>query len=241
VQSRDLRGRPVGEEVAQRDDRAEDAPGQGERRELRRAEVADDRRVGQEVERLGGQRAQRGDREPQDLAVDGGAALHRGHSTMRAMRRSAALAVSLGLAFGACTKESPPMPSTCIDTGRDGYERALAAVPGAVRLPGGAAISTCLERVRTDAELQNLGSVVHAVAEGLAERARGGAGDAASVDAARRLGYLSAAVSVGAGRSNGISAELARRVETTGVGVVDGPPAIARALAEGQAAGRARG
>ncbi|MCW2986742.1 MAG: hypothetical protein JWR63_4312, partial [Conexibacter sp.] len=140
---------------------------------------------------------------------------------MRAMRRSAVLAVSLALAFGACTKESPPMPSTCIDTGRDGYERALAAVPGDVRLPGGVAISTCLERVRTDAELQNLGAVVHSTAEALAEQARGGG--AAAVEAARRLGFLSAAVSVGAGRSNGIAAELARRVETTGIGVADGP------------------
>ena len=40
-----------------------------ERRELRAAEMADDRGVGEHVERLGGERAQREPGEPQDLAV----------------------------------------------------------------------------------------------------------------------------------------------------------------------------
>jgi hypothetical protein len=128
------------------------------------------------------------------------------------------------------------MPSTCIDTDQAGYERALASAPRPVLLPGGVAISTCAERVRTDAELQNLGSVVHAVAEDLAVRAR--AGDAV---AARQLGFLSAAVSDGASRSNGISAELARRVENAGVGVRETSTAVARELDAGLVAGRARG
>jgi hypothetical protein len=129
------------------------------------------------------------------------------------------------------------MPRACIDTDRDGYERALARAPDAVVLPGGTLISTCLRRVRTDAELQNLGATVHAVAEELAGRARED-GDAR---AALRLGFLSAAVSRGASRSNGIAAELARRVETAGTGVRERSPAVARALAEGLAAGEARG
>jgi hypothetical protein len=160
---------------------------------------------------------------------------------MVAMRCRAAVAVSLALAFGACTKEPPPMPSTCIDSDRAGYERALAAAPGAVRLPGGVAISTCTQRVRTDAELQNLGAVLHGVAEDLAGRARRGE-DAAAV----RLGYLSGAVSAGAAQSNGIAAELARRIETAGVGLADVrdpdvPGGIPRSLRVGQAAGVARG
>ncbi|HWH94570.1 MAG TPA: hypothetical protein VNT03_11975 [Baekduia sp.] len=152
------------------------------------------------------------------------------------MRCRAALAVCLALALEACTNEPPRMPSTCIDTDRAGYERALQAAPRAVLLPGGAAISACTERVRTDAELQNLGTVVHAVAEDLADRARGG-----DVAAARSLGYLSAAVAVGAERSNGIAAELSRRVETTGFGVREAGVAVARALEAGLSAGRARG
>jgi hypothetical protein len=130
------------------------------------------------------------------------------------------------------------MPSACTDTDRAGYERALAggASDGAVLLPGGVAISTCTRRVRTDAELQNLGSIVHSVAEDLAARARDG-----SVDAARSLGYLSAAVAAGSADSNGISAELSRRVENTGVGVREAGAPVSRALDEGLDAGRALG
>ncbi len=65
------RGRPVGEEVAEADDHAEDRRREGERRQLDRAEVADDRRVDQQVGRLGGQRPERGQREREDLAVVG--------------------------------------------------------------------------------------------------------------------------------------------------------------------------
>jgi hypothetical protein len=129
------------------------------------------------------------------------------------------------------------LPSACIDTDRDGYERALAGAPGAVALLGETLISTCLARVRTDADLQNLGATVHAVAEKLATRARED-GDAR---AALRLGFLSAAVSRGAGHSNGIAAELARRVETAGTGVRERSAAVGRALDEGLAAGTARG
>jgi hypothetical protein len=129
------------------------------------------------------------------------------------------------------------LPSACIDTDGDGYERALAGAPSAVALPGETLISTCLERVRTDADLQNLGAIVHAVAEGLATRAR----EDGDVDAALRLGFLSAAVSRGASHSNGISSELARRVETAGTGVRERSRAMARALDEGLAAGAARG
>jgi hypothetical protein len=162
---------------------------------------------------------------------------------MVAMRCRAALAVSLALAFAfaACTKESPSMPSTCIDTDRAGYEHALTAAPGDVALPGGVTISTCTERVRTDAELQNLGSIVHSVAEELAARAKGADGAVGDADAALRLGYLSGAISAGAAKSNGIAAELARRVQTTTVVLVDAPRRVQRSLRTGAAAGAARG
>jgi hypothetical protein len=129
------------------------------------------------------------------------------------------------------------MPTTCTTTDQAGYERALRTAPGDVRLPGGVPISDCLRLVRNDGDLQNLGAVVHTLAETLAGRVRDG-GDA---DAARELGYLSAAVDSGAERSNGISAELARRVSVTGTGLADISPAVARALTEGQAAGADRG
>ena len=158
---------------------------------------------------------------------------------MQPMRCPSALGVAsaLVLALGpaACGKAEPRMPAACTTTDRAGYERALGAAPGTVRLPGGVPISDCLRRVRTDAQLQELGTIVHAVAEDLAARAAGG--DAVS---ARRLGYLTGAVAAGAERSNGISAELARRVAITGSRLGD-TPALARALAEGADAGQARG
>lgn len=129
------------------------------------------------------------------------------------------------------------MPRACIDTDREGYERALAGAPGAVVLPDETLISTCVQHVRSDADLQNLGAVVHTVAEELATRARDG-GDAR---AALRLGFLAAAVSRGAARSNGVSSELERRIENAGTGVRERSPAVARALDEGLAAGTAHG
>jgi hypothetical protein len=152
---------------------------------------------------------------------------------MTPMRCSAALAVGLALAMGACTKDDPPMPYACSGTDQAGYERALQAAPATVRLPGGVAISDCLRKVRTDAELQNLGAVVHVVAERLADRVR----DDGDLAAARQLGYLAAAVDTGAASSNGISAELARRVSVAATGLSEVSPAVARALTAGQAAG----
>ena len=57
---------------------AEDGERDPERGELRPAEVADDRRVDEEVERLRRERAQRREREPEDLAVVLGAEPHAG-------------------------------------------------------------------------------------------------------------------------------------------------------------------
>ena len=154
---------------------------------------------------------------------------------MEPMRCRAALVVLFALAalvVVACS-DAPPMPSTCTDTDQAGYLRALRAAPGAVRLPGGVAISKCTRLVLNDAELQDLGTVVHGTAEELAARASSG-----SAVAALQLGYLSAAVDRGSG-STGIAAELARRVQTT-LTTVSGR-ALRAALARGAAAGAVRG
>jgi hypothetical protein len=83
VQPRDVGGRGVGEEVAQCDDGRQQRSGERERRELRRAEMADDRRVGEQVQRLGGERAEGGKGQAQDLAVVDGAAQQGPDSTIR--------------------------------------------------------------------------------------------------------------------------------------------------------------
>ena len=71
-----LRGRPVLEKVEDREGAAEDRDRDSERGELGPTEMSDDRRVDEEVERFGRQRAQRGEREPEDLAVVLGAEGH---------------------------------------------------------------------------------------------------------------------------------------------------------------------
>ena len=67
--ARHLRGRSVREEVEHREGAAQQEPGGAERRELRGAEVADDRRVDEHEGRLCGERPEREDGEAKDLAV----------------------------------------------------------------------------------------------------------------------------------------------------------------------------
>src|SRR5262249_50066594 len=66
---RDLGGRPVLKEVEDREERAEDRRRDPERGELGAAEMPDDGRVDEQVERFSGEGAERGEREPDDLAV----------------------------------------------------------------------------------------------------------------------------------------------------------------------------
>ena len=151
---------------------------------------------------------------------------------MRAAATVAVLTIA-GLVPTACGEDQPELPGACRD-GPAPVVRALEAAPGAVRLPDGTSLSTCVRRARSDAELQDLGSTYTRVADGLAGRMAG------SDRAAVRLGYLIAAVRRGARRTNGIHAELVRRLEQT-VGL-DGPPRAQRsAFRRGVAAGERSG
>jgi hypothetical protein len=147
-----------------------------------------------------------------------------------------AVAVLLCLALAACGVKERAVPPSCT-AGPRVIERALAAAPGAVRLPDGTALSTCVRDADTDAELQNAGFVLTAAADSLAARAT--RGDAV---AALRLGYLAGAVRRGAAHTAGIAAELQRRVERAGAYVAeDGGARAGAALHRGLAAGQARG
>ena len=68
-QARDTRGGPVGEEDAQPDEGLEDGCGDAEAGQLGGAEVAHDRRVGEQEHRLGDEREERGQRQSPDLAI----------------------------------------------------------------------------------------------------------------------------------------------------------------------------
>ena len=66
----DAAGGAVGQEHAEPDDGLEHDGGDAEAGQLRRTEVADDRGVGEQEQRLGDQRQEGGERQAQDLAVE---------------------------------------------------------------------------------------------------------------------------------------------------------------------------
>src|SRR4051794_27184196 len=80
------RSRPVGEEVEDRECTGEDRAREAECGDLRPAEMPDDRRVDEDVERLRGQRSERRQCEPQDLAIVRGAKSHRARTIMGAVK-----------------------------------------------------------------------------------------------------------------------------------------------------------
>ncbi|HYY06197.1 MAG TPA: hypothetical protein VE997_06450, partial [Candidatus Limnocylindria bacterium] len=115
-------------------------------------------------------------------------------------------------------------------------ERALSRAPAPVTLSSGTRLSECVSHARSDAELQNAGSVLTRAADDLAGRAERG-----DAQAAVGLGYLVGAARRGARRTAGIHAELQRRVESSARALVDRGADLARALRRGMRAGEATG
>jgi hypothetical protein len=157
---------------------------------------------------------------------------------MPARRLAALPALALALAAAGCGSGDDAAPVAAACTASPGaIERALARAPAPVTLASGTRLSDCVAGARTDADLQNAGLVLTRAADHLADRAqRGDAG------AALDLGYLVGAARRGAARTNGIHAELARRVESAARVLADGRSAnLAGALERGLRAGRATG
>ena len=148
------------------------------------------------------------------------------------MPRPACLVALTLLALAGCSRgDRPAMPATCVE-GAANVERALGAAPGEVRLGDGTPLSRCVERARTDSELQNLGIVLTQVAEDL--EARAGEDSRAALE----LGYLVGAARRGAPGESMLQTELVRRLERSAA-ALDG--AAVRALTDGIRAGEARG
>jgi hypothetical protein len=105
--------------------------------------------------------------------------------------------------------ESGPPPAACAQAGPDDVARALRGAPDAARLPGGTLISACIDESEDDADLQNLGLVFVAVADGLSARAP------SDERAAFQLGFLIGAAQRGAGPTGGTQAELIQRLQQT--------------------------
>jgi hypothetical protein len=148
------------------------------------------------------------------------------------------LVVAMGcaaLAAAGCGQSAAPLPPDCTQS-VEAIVSALAAAPGAVALHDGTTLSRCVANGQDDADMQNVGLMFHRAAERLRARALH------SPTAAVQLGYLVGATRRGASRTNGVMAELVRRVELVAGRLSDEAPApIDAALRAGLRAGEARG
>jgi hypothetical protein len=118
-----------------------------------------------------------------------------------------AVAICLVLLAGGCGDGEDDTPPACLD-GSSSFLRALEKAPGAVRLAGGVPISDCLAENQAAGDLQTVGDSALDAATVLNAKARADVGGAANV----RLGYLIGAAQAGAEGTDGIHAELMRRL-----------------------------
>jgi hypothetical protein len=139
-------------------------------------------------------------------------------------------------ALAACGGGDPPPLDAACTGPPQAIEQALARAPAPVTLDSGGRLSDCIARARSDADLQNAGAALTHVADDLAARAQRG-----DVRAALGLGCLVGAARRGAARTNGIHAELTRRMESAARVLADGGPGLEAALRRGLRAGRATG
>src|SRR5688500_490535 len=115
------------------------------------------------------------------------------------------LAVTTAAAWG-CGREERPLPAACT-AGSGQIAHALRRAPAPVTLGDGTRLSVCVERARTDADIQTVGALYTQVATGLSAHVQ------TSNTAAVRLGYLIGAARRGARHTGGIHLELLRRLE----------------------------
>ena len=155
-------------------------------------------------------------------------------------RVATALAVLLTvLALAACGKQEDSTPVACLQ-GKEIYLAALADAPGTVKLAGDTPISECLAENQPGGELATVGEAMVETATELNGEAR----DVPTSAAAGQLGYLIGAAQRGADSTEGIHADLLRRL-TVAARYAPGreplSPAFLGAYREGFDAGHARG
>lgn len=156
------------------------------------------------------------------------------------MRAPFVIFLALAVAFAAgCGGRDDSTPVACLE-GTQAYASALRDAPGEVRLEGETPISDCLAENQEAGDLAAVGEALVEAATGLNAEARDDPGGEATL----RLGYLIGAAKRGAGRSEGIHADLVRRLVVAGryaPGDQPLPPAFVRAYREGFDAGQAGG
>jgi len=157
------------------------------------------------------------------------------------MHRRTAIALSalVALAIAGCGKQDDSTPVACLE-GADAYVSALAAAPRAVKLDGETPIGECLAENQQGGDLATVGEALVEAATELNSEARAAPGGSASL----QLGYLIGAAQRGAERTEGIHADLLRRL-TVAARYAPGreplSPAFLAAYREGYDAGRTGG
>lgn len=158
------------------------------------------------------------------------------------MRRAPAivlLALAATVACVGCGKEDSSTPVACLE-GSGVYLRALDAAPGEVLLDGETPISECLTENQAGGELARVGEAMVEAATALNAEARTKPGEEASV----QLGFLIGAIMRGSERTEGIHADLVRRLAVAAryaPGRKPLPPAFLDAYGRGFDAGRDHG
>jgi hypothetical protein len=157
---------------------------------------------------------------------------------MRAAIAAVALVLAVALA-GGCGSQRASTPVACLG-GAGAFLSALQAAPGEVRLGGETPISDCLAENQNSGDLATVGGAMVEAATGLNAEARAKPGGAANL----RLGYLLGAAQRGADSSEGIHADLIRRLAVAArysPGTDPLSPAFLATYRRGFDAGRARG
>jgi hypothetical protein len=155
---------------------------------------------------------------------------------MRARAATALLALAV---LAGCGATSDSTPVACRE-GPGAYLAALKEAPGAVELNGATPIGDCLVENQQGGDLAAVGTAMVAAATRLNAEARAEPGGVANL----RLGYLLGAAQRGADATNGIHADLIRRLSAAARYSPDGrplPPAFLHAYRKGFDAGKARG
>lgn len=138
-----------------------------------------------------------------------------------------------------CGKQDDSTPLACLE-GASAYVSALAAAPGEVRLDGETPISRCLAENQQAGDLATVGEALVEATTELNAEARTDPGGGANL----QLGYLLGAAQRGADSTEGIHADLLRRL-TVAARYAPGreplSPAFLAAYRRGFDAGRADG
>jgi hypothetical protein len=157
---------------------------------------------------------------------------------MRVRLAALLFALTAGLLVG-CGGRDDSTAVVCLE-GADVYLAALGDAPDEVRLADETPISECLAENQQGGDLATVGTAMVEAATELNAEARAEPGGRANL----QLGYLLGAAQRGAERSEGIHADLVRRLSVAAryaPGRRPLPPAFLETYANGFDAGRARG